>query len=124
MLVADAAGILDALDITQTHFVGLSMGGMVAQGPLLDHPHRMTSAVIADSRHTTTPEFTQAWLDRIAVMHEGGIEAIVASTVERSSSAGLARRKPAIVARMERMIRNTSPDGYCGCAAAPLRWRG
>jgi 3-oxoadipate enol-lactonase len=124
MLVADAAGILDALDITQTHFVGLSMGGMVAQGLLLDHPHRMTSAVIADSRHTTTPEFTQAWLDRIAVMHEGGIEAIVASTVERSSSAGLARRKPAIVARMERMIRNTSPDGYCGCAAAPLRWRG
>lgn len=121
MLVADAAGILDALDITQTHFVGLSMGGMVAQGLLLDHPHRMASAVIADSQHTTTPEFTQAWLDRIAAVRKGGIEAIVASTIERRSSAGLAQRKPAVVARMETMICNTSPDGYCGCAAALAR---
>lgn len=121
MLVADAAGILDALDITQTHFVGLSMGGMVAQGLLLAHPHRMRSAVIADSRHTTTPEFTHAWLDRIAAVRKGGIESVVASTVERWSSAGLAQRNPAVVARMERMIRNTSPDGYCGCAAALAR---
>jgi len=121
MLVADAVGILDSLDITQTGFIGLSMGGMVAQGLLLDHPRRIKSAVIADSRHTTTPEFTRAWLDRIDAVRKGGIEAIVASTVARWSSAGLAQRKPAVVARMEKMIRNTSPDGYCGCAAALAR---
>jgi len=121
MLVADAAGILDALEITQTHFVGLTMGGMVAQGLMLDHPRRIKSAVIADSRHSTTPEFTRAWLDRIDAVRKGGIEAIVASTVARWSSAGLAQRKPAVVARMEKMIRNTSPDGYCGCAAALAR---
>ena len=121
MLVADAAGILDALDITQTHFVGLSMGGMVAQGLMLDLPRRIRSAVIADSRHTTTPAFTRAWQDRIKEVRKGGIEAIVGSTVARWSSAGLAQRKPAVVARMERMIRNTSPDGYCGCAAALAR---
>jgi 3-oxoadipate enol-lactonase len=121
MLVADAVGILDALGITQTHFVGLSMGGMVAQGLLLDHPHRMTSAVIADSRHTTTPEFTQAWLDRIAAVRKGGMKAIVASTLDRWSSAGLAQRRPAVIARMETMIRKTSPGGYCGCAAALAR---
>jgi len=121
MLVADAAGILDALDIAQTHFVGLSMGGMVAQGLLLDHPMRIRSAVIADSRHTTTPEFTKAWLDRIEAVRKVGIEAIVGPTVTRWSSAGLARRNPAVVARMERMIRNTSAAGYCGCAAALAR---
>jgi 3-oxoadipate enol-lactonase len=121
MLVADAVGILDTLDIAQAHFVGLSMGGMVAQGLLLDHPRRIMSAVIADSRHTTTPEFTKAWLDRIDAVRTGGIEAIVASTVARWSSAGLAERTPAVIARMESMIRNTSPDGYCGCAAALAR---
>jgi 3-oxoadipate enol-lactonase len=120
-LVADAAGILDALDVPQAHFAGLSMGGMVGLGLMLDHAARIKSAVIADSRHTTTPEFTKAWLDRAAEVRQGGIEAVVRSTVERWSSAGLAQRDPAVIARMERMIRNTSPAGYRGCAAALAR---
>src|SRR5437899_2999618 len=41
MLVADAVGILDALNIAQCHFGGLSMGGMVTLGMLLDHPTRI-----------------------------------------------------------------------------------
>ena len=120
-LVADAAGILDALAVPQAHFAGLSMGGMVGLGLLLDHGSRIRSAVIADSRHTTTPEFTKAWLDRAEAVRKGGIAAVVASTVERWSSAGLALRDPAAVARMERMIRNTSAAGYRGCAAALAR---
>jgi len=120
-LVADAAGILDALAVPQAHFAGLSMGGMVGLGLLLDHGSRIRSAVIADSRHTTTPEFTKAWLDRAEAVRKGGIAAVVASTVERWSSAGLAQRDPAAVARMERMIRNTSAAGYRGCAAALAR---
>ena len=120
-LVDDAAGILDALDVKQTHFAGLSMGGMIGLGLLIHHPQRMKSAVIADSRHTTTPDFTKAWLDRIAAVRKGGIEAVVASTVSRWSSAGLSLRNPAAVARMEAMVRGTSANGYCGCAAALAR---
>jgi 3-oxoadipate enol-lactonase len=120
-LVADAVGILDALEVPEAHFAGLSMGGMVGLGLMLDHPRRIRSAVIADSRHTTTPDFTKAWLDRAEAVGRGGIEAIVTSTVKRWSSAGLAQRNPAVIARMERMIRNTSPAGYCGCAAALAR---
>jgi 3-oxoadipate enol-lactonase len=120
-LVTDAVGILDALEVPQAHFAGLSMGGMVGLGLMLDHGRRIKSAVIADSRHTTTPEFTKAWLDRAEAVRQGGIAAIVASTVERWSSAGLAQRDPPAIARMERMIRNTSPAGYRGCAAALAR---
>jgi 3-oxoadipate enol-lactonase len=118
LLVADVVAILDALNVDRTHVVGLSMGGMVAQGLMLDHPHRVRSAVIADSRHTTTPEFTKAWHQRAATVRKDGVDAIVASTVERWSSSGLAERNPAVVRRMEKMIRATSADGYCGCAAA------
>jgi 3-oxoadipate enol-lactonase len=120
-LVADAAGILDALAVPQAHFAGLSMGGMVGLGLLLDHGRRIKSAVIADSRHTTTAEFTKAWHNRAEAVHQGGIAAVVASTVERWSSAGLSQRDPAAVARMERMVRNTSAAGYRGCAAALAR---
>jgi 3-oxoadipate enol-lactonase len=121
LLVDDAAALLDALDVKQTHFAGLSMGGMIGLGMLIHHPQRMKSAAIADSRHTTTPDFTQAWLDRIAAVRKGGIEAVVASTVSRWSSEGLAKRNPAVVARMEAMVRGTSANGYCGCAAALAR---
>lgn len=120
-LVDDAAGILDALDIKQTLFDGLSMGGMVGLGLMIRHPHKIKGAVIADSRHTTTPDFTKAWLDRITAVRKDGIEAVVASTVSRWSSEGLATRNPAVVARMETMVRGTSVNGYCGCAAALAR---
>lgn len=120
-LVADAAGILDAFGAEQAHFAGLSMGGMIALGLMLDYPKRIKSAVIADSRHTTTPQFTEAWLERAEAVRKGGIEAIVRSTVSRWSSAGLAERKPVVIKRMETMIRNTSDQGYCGCAAALAR---
>jgi 3-oxoadipate enol-lactonase len=120
-LVDDAAGILDALGIKQTLFAGLSMGGMVGLGLMIRHPHKIKGAVIADSRHTTTPDFTKAWLDRITAVRKDGIEAVVASTVSRWSSEGLAARNPAVVARMEAMVRGTSVDGYCGCAAALAR---
>jgi len=75
-LVADAAGILDALAVPQAHFCGLSMGGMVGLGLLLDHGPRIKSAVIADSRHTTTPAFTKAWHDRAEEVRQGGIAAV------------------------------------------------
>lgn len=120
-LAADAAGILRALGISGAHFCGLSMGGMVGQGLMLDHPGLLKSAVIADSRHTTTPEFTAAWLQRAEAVRTGGIAAVVDSTVERWSSAGLAVRAPDVVARMERMVRRTSDGGYRGCAAALAR---
>ena len=118
LLVADLVGILDTLKIEQTHVVGLSMGGMVAQGFMLAHPQRVRSAVIADSRHTTTAEFTSAWYGRAATVRKDGIEAIVDATVERWSSRGLGERNPAAIRRMEKMVRATSVDGYCGCAAA------
>lgn len=117
-LADDAAAILDALDVKEAYFAGLSMGGMVGLGLMIHHPHRIKGAVIADSRHTTTPDFTKAWLNRIAAVRNGGIDAVVASTVSRWSSEGLAVRNPAVVARMEAMVRGTSVNGYCGCAAA------
>ncbi len=45
-LVADAVGVLDALDLRAAHVVGMSMGGALAQLVALDHPDRVASLTL------------------------------------------------------------------------------
>ncbi|KGI82719.1 esterase [Actinopolyspora erythraea] len=45
-LAEDAVAVLDALDIDSAHVVGMSLGGVLVQLLLLDHPERLRSATV------------------------------------------------------------------------------
>jgi pimeloyl-ACP methyl ester carboxylesterase len=45
-LAADALAVLDAFDVPRAHVVGMSMGGLLAQLLLLDHPERIVTATL------------------------------------------------------------------------------
>ncbi|WP_299954287.1 alpha/beta fold hydrolase [uncultured Modestobacter sp.] len=45
-LATDAVAVLDALDVDRAHVVGMSMGGLLVQLLLLDHPDRLRSATL------------------------------------------------------------------------------
>ncbi|MEU5990926.1 alpha/beta hydrolase [Spirillospora sp. NPDC047418] len=51
-LVADAAALLDALDIPRAHVVGAGPGGWIAQLLALDHPARVATLTLIGTRPT------------------------------------------------------------------------
>ncbi len=118
LLVGDAKRLLDALGIEKTHFVGLSMGGMVALGLALKHPERLRSISVCDARAQATQEYKDGWTHRIGVARDGGMDALVERTLERWFTPAFRNSKPKALDEMRMMIRATPAAGYIGCASA------
>lgn len=117
MLVADAAGLIDALGLRKVHYGGLSLGGMTAIGMALSHADRLHSAICCNARASAGADFIEGWKQRIATVRQHGMEALVEPTVARwlhkDVLADKARTEP-----LRQLIRNTPAAGFCGSAAA------
>ena len=117
-LIDDIVGLWDHLGIKKTHFVGLSIGGMTAQGIMLKHADRLLSVVIANSMGKVAPEFVGAWQDRIDLANENGMDPLVQSTMDRWFTEAFRNQGSADAEKIAKMISTTSVAGYTGCAAA------
>lgn len=117
-LADDALALQGALGIDQTHWIGLSMGGMIGQTLALKSPERLASLVLADTSSRIPAEAKSTWDDRIRIAETKGMEPLVDPTLGRWFTAGFRQRHPDVVERVAGMIRTTSPQGYAGCCAA------
>jgi 3-oxoadipate enol-lactonase len=117
-LIADVVGLWDHLGIVKTHFVGLSIGGMTAQGIMLKYADRLLSVVIANSMGKVAPEFVSAWQDRIDLSRDKGMEPLIQPTMERWFTEGYRNQGTAEAQAIADMIATTSVNGYAGCASA------
>ncbi|MBT3765143.1 MAG: 3-oxoadipate enol-lactonase [Rhodospirillaceae bacterium] len=118
LLVDDIIGLWDALGVKKSHFVGLSMGGMYSIGLAIRYRDRLNSIVCCNARADAPAEFSQAWDDRITMVREKGIEALVEPTIERWFTEGFRESDPATIDKIRATIRATSAIGYEGCARA------
>ncbi len=117
-LTADITGLLDVLHIERTHFVGLSMGGMIGQYFALAAPQRLGRLVIANSTSRIPPEAGPLWDERIRLAREQGCAALVEGTLGRWFTPAFRAARPDATQRIGRMIAGTPVAGYVGCAEA------
>ena len=114
----DVRGLFDALGIRHTHWVGLSMGGMIGETFALKYPGVFRSMVLADTTSRRPPDADKMWGDRVTLAQERGMEALVESTLARWFTAPYRNAHPEVMARIGDAIRATPVAGFAGCCQA------
>jgi 3-oxoadipate enol-lactonase len=117
-LAEDAKALLQTLGISKTHFMGISMGGMIGQILALKNPGMLRSLILCDTSSRIPKEALPIWEERIGLAQEKGMNALVESTMERWFTASFRGRPISMLERIEGMIRTTPLKGYVGCSRA------
>ncbi len=114
----DLYSLLEALGITRTHVVGLSMGGMIAQALAVAHPEKLHSLVLCDTSSGYTAEERQVFEQRARVAARQGMEPLVQPTLERWFTATFRASQPAVVERIAHTLRQNDPVAYAAACLA------
>jgi 3-oxoadipate enol-lactonase len=114
----DVKGLFDALGITRTHWVGLSMGGMIGQTFALKYPGVFQSLVLADTTSRRPPNAAQMWGERVVTARALGMPGVLESTLARWFTAPYRNTRKAVMARIGEQILTTPVDGFAGACAA------
>lgn len=117
-LVGDVIGLMDHYRIDKADWIGLSMGAMTGMGLALHHPDRFGRMVIADGRADAPEMFCAMWDERIAVVSQGGTEAIADGTLGLWLTADWRAAHPDETAAVRAMIAATDKKGYIACCQA------
>jgi 3-oxoadipate enol-lactonase len=117
-LADDLKGLLDGLSIAATHFVGLSMGGMIGQVFALRHPAMVQSLVLCDTTSRYPSAAAPVWEERIKAVGAKGMDPMVAPTLERWFTAPFRAHRQDLMDKVGAMIRSTPAPGYIGCCHA------
>jgi 3-oxoadipate enol-lactonase len=117
-LSEDVRALLRALGITRTHFIGLSMGGMIGQIIAIKYPQMLQSLVLCDTMSRVPTEAKPMWDDRIHTAETGGMEPLVEPTLARWFTEPFRQKSSPVLDQVRTMIRSTPPRGYTGCCHA------
>lgn len=114
MLVGDLERLLDHLQVRDCLLVGLSIGGMIAQGLAVKRMDMVRAVVLSNTGAKIGTR--EMWDQRIADVEQGGIGSLADGIMGRWFSRAF-HDEPEFHAWRNMLIR-TSVAGYAGCSAA------
>jgi 3-oxoadipate enol-lactonase len=117
-LAEDASGLLEALNIKQVHFLGLSIGGMIGQALALNHADRLLSLGLCSTSAFLPPPARPIVQERIDLARSQGLRALVESTLERWFTPQYAQQNPEKINLVRNQFLATPVAGYTGCSGA------
>jgi len=112
----DALAILDDLNISHTHWCGLSIGGAVGQWVAANAPERIDRLILANTTCHTVD--AARWHARIKAVTESGLDAIADSIIAGWFTEEFREREPQTVARIRAMLVSNPAAGYAACCSA------
>lgn len=121
-LVDDAASVILSEVFAKgggpVHFVGLSMGGMVAQGLAARYPHLVKSIVVANSAMQYDDTAKALWRARIDTVNRKGMSVVIEMLLSRWFQPAFREANPTTIAEVTKILLANDPLAYARTCAA------
>lgn len=113
-LIRDVERLMDHFALTDAVILGLSLGGLIAQGLAVKRMDLIRAMILSNTAARIGR--SEQWLERIATVQSGGMQALHDATMERWL--GRKWQENHSLTRLSRTFLATRPDGWSACAAA------
>jgi 3-oxoadipate enol-lactonase len=121
-LAADAAALLDAFQIEDATFIGVSMGAITSLLLASRCSQRVARAVAADGQWFAPPTAEAVWEERITLAQQRGMETLADLTLQRWFSPAFFSSGVPALTEVRDMVRTTPLVGFVQCARALERY--
>jgi 3-oxoadipate enol-lactonase len=116
LLARDLAGLIDHLELRDVVLVGLSVGGLIAQGLYALRPELVRGMVLSNTGHKIGT--ADSWQSRILAVEQGGIGSILDAVMERWFTPAFRVPGNAAYDGFRNMLVRQDAQGYSGTCAA------
>lgn len=112
----DVVDLLDYLNIKQTNFCGISMGGLIGQWLAVYKPEYFNKIIVSNTAAKIGNK--DAWLERANKVRQEGLQPISDTAASRWFTDRFIQAKPNVVKTMRENLSTGSAQGYANCCEA------